>query len=110
MPGLNKGGGVTVSIGHGCVNHNRFLLDCWFVRAVQWVEIPLIWVQPPLIAFTIKSLLLTVLLIGASLVFADELVLATLILITITLVIVSLVIGPDEAHRQSSISTTEAGE
>ena len=69
-------------------------------------------VELPLLAFAIRALTVTVVLIFSSFVFADELVLSALILVTITLITVTLLIGPsDQQEPASQVPTdgTDAG-
>ena len=55
-----------------------------------------------MLTLILRASVLTVVLMGASLVFAEELVVAALVLITIALTVVSLLIGLDGPDERSS--------
>jgi hypothetical protein len=56
--------------------------------------------EPPLLSLVFRAALLTIILMAASLVFAEALLVSALILVTITLAAVTLVIGPDETKER----------
>ena len=59
-----------------------------------------------MLTLVVRASLLTLVLMGASLVFADELVVTALILVTVALTAVWLLIGFDGADERSSARTT----
>ena len=61
-----------------------------------------------MVRLVIRTLLLAVALSGASLVFADELIVTALILATIGLTTVALVTGPDAVPESPSIHPSHA--
>ena len=54
---------------------------------------PILQVSPPMLSLVLRASLLTLALLAASLVFAEELLISALILVTIVLIAVSMVLG-----------------
>lgn len=65
--------------------------------------------EPIMIAMIVKAALLTVVLIAASLVFAEDAVMSALILVTIALAAVTVVIGVDDTSRDLDSSGPHGG-